>query len=79
MKDTFFKSTLILLIGGAITKILGLIIKIISTRIIGLEGISLYMLIFPTFSLFMTVSQMGLSTALSKLVAENKRNNKNLV
>ena len=79
MRDTFFKSTLILLIGGAITKILGLIIKIISTRIIGLDGISLYMLIFPTFSLFMTISQMGLSTALSKLVAEDKRNNKNLV
>ncbi len=79
MKDTFFKSTIILLIGGAITKILGLIIKIISTRLIGLEGISLYMLIFPTFSLFMTISQMGLPTALSKLVAEDKRNNKNLI
>ena len=79
MKDTFFKSTIILLIGGAITKLLGLIIKIVMTRIVGLDGISLYMLVFPTFSLFMTISQLGLPTALSKVIAENKSNNKNIV
>ena len=79
MKDTFFKSTIILLIGGAITKLLGLIIKIVMTRIVGLDGISLYMLVFPTFSLFMTISQLGLPTALSKVIAENKTNNKNIV
>ena len=79
MKDTFFKSTIILLIGGAITKLLGLIIKIVMTRIVGLDGISLYMLVFPTFSLFMTISQLGLPTALSKVIAENKSSNKNIV
>ena len=79
MKDTFFKTTIILLIGGALTKILGMIIKIIMTRIIGLEGMSLYMLVFPTFSLFMTISQLGLPTAISKLVAEEKYNNKKLI
>ncbi len=79
MKDTFFKSSLILLIGGLITKILGMIIKIVMTRIVGLDYMSLYMLVFPTFSLFMTISQLGLSTALSKLVAEGIYNNKKIV
>ena len=51
-KETFIKSTIILIFGGAITKALGMLIKIIMTRIVGTEGISLYMLVFPTFSLF---------------------------
>ena len=79
MKDTFFKSTIILLIGGFLTKILGMIIKIIMTRIVGIDGISLYMLVFPTFSLFMTIAQLGLPTAISKTVSEDTHNNKNLI
>ena len=79
MKDTFFKSTIILLIGGFLTKILGMIIKVIMTRIVGIEGISLYMLVFPTFSLFMTISQLGLPTAISKTISEDTHNNKNVV
>lgn len=78
-KEKFIKSTIILMIGGAITKILGMIIKIIMTRLVGLEGIGLYMLIFPTFSLFMSMSQLSLPTAISKLVSEEKHNNKKLV
>ena len=38
-KSKFIRSTLILIIGGALTKILGLIIKIITTRYLGDEGI----------------------------------------
>ena len=49
-KEKFLISTIILIIGGAITKILGMVIRIIMTRIVGTEGISLYMLIFPTLS-----------------------------
>lgn len=78
-KSKFIKSTLILIIGGFITKILGMIIKIVMTRLLTTEGIGLYMLITPTFLLLITLSQLGLPVAISKLVAENKRNNKNLV
>ncbi|MDD6223982.1 MAG: polysaccharide biosynthesis protein [bacterium] len=79
MKEKFIKSTLILIIGGAITKVLGMVIKIIMTRLVGLEGIGLYMLIFPTFSLFMSMSQLSLPVSISKLVSEEKYNNKKLV
>ena len=75
-KEKFIKSTIILIIGGFITKVLGMVIN---TRLIGLEGISLYMLIFPTFSLFMSLSQFSLPTSVSKLVSEDKYNNKNIV
>ncbi len=78
-KSKFIKSTFILLIGGFITKILGMLIKIVMTRLVGTEGIGLYMLIMPTFTLLIAVAQLGMPVAISKLVAEDKRNNKNLV
>lgn len=78
MKEKFIKSTFILLIGGFFTKILGMIIKIVMSRMIGTEGLGLYMLILPTFSLFIGLSQFGMPIALSKLIAEDKKNNKNL-
>lgn len=78
MKEKFIKSTLILLVGGFFTKLLGMIIKIVMSRMIGTEGLGLYMLILPTFSLFIGLSQFGMPIALSKLIAEDKKNNKRL-
>lgn len=78
MKDKLIKSTLILLVGGCITKVLGMIIKIVIGRMVGSTVLGLYMMILPTFSLFISLSQFGFPTALSRLVAEDKRNNKNL-
>ena len=78
MKDKLIKSTLILLVGGCITKILGMIIKIVIGRMVGSTVLGLYMMILPTFSLFIGISQFGFPVSLSRLVAEDKRNNKNL-
>lgn len=78
-KSKFIKSTVILLIGGFFTKILGMLIKIVMSRLVGTEGMGLYMLILPTFTLLIGVAQMGMPVAISKLIAEEKRNNKNLV
>ena len=79
MKQSFIKTTIILIIGGFITKILGMVIKIVTTRLIGLEGMSLYMLVFPTLSLFTALACFSLPISISKLVSEDKYNNKNLV
>ncbi|MBQ6134848.1 MAG: oligosaccharide flippase family protein [Bacilli bacterium] len=78
MKEKFIQSTIILMIGGLLTKLLGMIIKITIARKIGSEGLGLYMLILPTFLLFINISQLGLPLALSKLVAEEKRSTKEL-
>lgn len=78
-KSKFIKSTIILIIGGFITKILGMIIKIVMTRLVGTEGIGLYMMISPTFMLLITLAQLGFPIAVSKLVAEDRGNNKNIV
>ena len=78
MKEKFIKSTFILLIGGLLTKILGMIIKIIMSRLVGTEGLGVYMMILPTFSLFIGISQFGMPVAISKLVAEDRRNNRKI-
>ena len=79
MKERFIKKALILALGGFITKILSMVIRIITTRVIGVDGLGLYMLVLPTFNLFITIATLSLPTAISKLVAEGTRNNKKLV
>jgi len=59
-KNNFIKSTLILIIGGFITKVLSMVIKIVMTRIVGTEGIGLYMLINPTFVLLIAICVLGM-------------------
>ena len=79
MKSKFIKSTIILIIGGLITKILGMVIKIALTRAISAYGIGLYSLILPTFNLFITICSLGLPIAISKLISEGGRNNRRVV
>lgn len=73
-KNIFIKSTLILIIGGIINKILGFIIRIIYTRIVGPEILGLYSLVMPTYSLLITIATLALPITISKLIAEKKHN-----
>lgn len=79
MKNSFIKSVLLLTIGGLLTKIISMFIKIVLARLLGTEGMGIYMLITPTFTLLMALAQLGFPVAISKLVAEENKNNKNLV
>lgn len=79
MKNKFIKSTLILIVGGFFTKLLGMIIKIIMTRLVGTEGIGLYSMIMPTFLLLNSIAQLGLPTALNVLISNGRYNTKNLI
>ena len=50
---------------------MAMIIKIFLTRSIGDEGIGLYMLILPTFTLFIALCSLSLSTGISKLISSH--------
>lgn len=69
-KQSFLKGAFILMIAGMVTKILGMVNKIVLARIIGDEGIGLYSMAYPTLLLTVTLTQLGLPVAISKLVAE---------
>ena len=78
-KNIFLKSVILLMFGGLITKIISMLIKIVLARLIGPEGMGIYMLVSPTFTLLIALAQLGFPVAISKLVAEENTNNKNLV
>lgn len=66
----FLKGTMILLIAGLFTRVLGFINRIVVARFIGEEGVGLYMMAFPTLMLVITITQLGLPVAISKCIAE---------
>ena len=69
-KQSFLQGAFILILAGFITKILGFVNKIVVARIMGAEGVGLYMMAVPTLLLVITITQIGLPVAISKLVAE---------
>lgn len=69
-KQTFLQGTLILIAAGMITRFLGFINRIVVARLMGEEGIGLYMMALPTLFLVYTLTQFGLPIAISKRVAE---------
>ncbi len=78
-KDKFKTSILILILGGFIVKILGFVVKILYTRIIGMEGVSLYTIVMPTYSLFITLASFALPISISKLISEKKHSSKKII
>ncbi|MGN1401350.1 MAG: stage V sporulation protein B [Bacillus sp. (in: firmicutes)] len=66
----FFRGTLILLAAGFITRVLGFINRIVVAKVIGGEGVGLYMMALPSLFLVITITQMGLPVAIAKYVAE---------
>lgn len=79
MKNKFVISTLILIVGALLTKLLGFIIKIIFTRTVSEADINLYSIIMPTYSLLITLAQLGFPLAISNLIAENKTTSKKIL
>ncbi|HET7628345.1 MAG TPA: stage V sporulation protein B [Bacillales bacterium] len=69
-KQSFLKGTLVLILAGIVVKIIGFINKIVIVRIIGEEGYGLFTMAFPTLLLTVTLTQIGLPVAISKLVSE---------
>ncbi len=78
-KDTFKTSIFILLVGGFLTKVLGFVIRILFTREVGEYGMSLYTIVMPTYSLFITLATFALPISISKLVSEGTIRSKKIL
>ena len=71
-KNKFILSTFILILSGMATKVFGMVIRIIFTRIVGAKTIGLYSVVMPTYSLILTISSMAMPTTIAKMIAQNK-------
>ncbi|UOR12205.1 stage V sporulation protein B [Halobacillus amylolyticus] len=69
-KQTFLHGALILVVAGLITRLLGFVNRIVLARVMGQEGIGLYMMALPTLFLAYTITQFGLPVAIAKRVSE---------
>lgn len=63
----------ILSAGGLIAKLLGALYRIPLTNLLGAEGIGLYHLVFPVYSLLLSASSSGIPTAVSRLISEKNK------
>lgn len=77
--NLLIKNIFILLVSGILTKVLGMISKILYTRIAGIKIISLYTLIVPTLMLIISITQFSFPISISKLSAEGKYKDKKLL
>ena len=69
-KNSLIRGTLLLTIAGLISRIMGFFYKIFLANTIGAEGIGIYQLIFPIYSICFSLCASGIETAVSKLTAE---------
>ncbi|QGQ96412.1 stage V sporulation protein B [Paenibacillus psychroresistens] len=67
---SFMRGTLVLSVAAFINRILGFISGIFVARVLGAEGIGLLMMAHPLVPLVITITELGLPVAISKLVAE---------
>ena len=74
-KKSFLSGALILMIAGLAVRILGFVYRIYLSNLIGAEGMGLFGLISPVYSLIILTLTSGISIAVSKLVAEEKAKN----
>lgn len=69
-ENKFIMGAFYIALGGFIAKAIGAIYRVPLTNVIGSYGMGLYQLVFPLYSLLLTVSGTGVPSALSKLIAE---------
>ncbi|MBP1993884.1 stage V sporulation protein B [Paenibacillus eucommiae] len=69
-KQTFTRGTFILTVSSFFTRVLGFVNGILLARFLGAEGVGLLMIAHPLLPLFITLTELGLPVAISKLVSE---------
>lgn len=71
VKTNFIKGAAILTAAGITSRFLGLFYRVIITRLIGSEGVGLYQMAYPIYTILLVVSVSGIPVALARLVSEH--------
>jgi stage V sporulation protein B len=74
-KKSFISGALILMLSGLVVRIMGFVYRIYLSNLIGAEGMGLFQLIFPLYSLVILTLTAGISISVSKMVAEELAKN----
>ena len=71
----FAGGAFVLMLFGLLSKIVGAVYRIPLTGIVGAEGVGLYQMVFPLYTLMLTISSSGLPSSISKLISQNLAKN----
>ena len=71
-RESFLKGALILSLAGVIVKIMGAFFRIPLSNLIGSIVMGYYQVVYPIYTLFLSLAVAGFPTALAKLVSEQR-------
>src|SRR6056297_903191 len=69
-KNKFLKGAAILTAAGMAARVMGFVYRVILTRVIGAEGMGLYQMAYPIYTILLVVSRSGIPVAIAKLIAD---------
>ncbi len=69
-KQHFLQGALVLSLAGLVSKILGAVYRVPLARLLGGEGLGLYQMAYPLYTMILAISTAGIPVAISILVAE---------
>ena len=69
LKNAFIRGTLLLTFAGLFSRFMGFFYRIFLANTIGAEGMGIYQLIFPIYSVCFSLCVSGIETAVSKLTS----------
>jgi stage V sporulation protein B len=69
-KQSFLQGAFILTVAGLISKALGLVYRFPLARLIGDEGMGLYGMAYPIYTMILALSTAGVPVAISKIISE---------
>lgn len=72
LKKSFVSGAIVLMAAGLVVRILGFVYRIYLSNLIGAEGMGLFQLIMPLYTLIILTLTAGVSIAVSKMVAEEQ-------
>ncbi len=67
----FLKGAAILTAAGLISKLFGAVYRIPFFRVVGSEGMGLYQMAYPLYTMLLAISSAGIPVAVSKLISES--------
>lgn len=68
--NSFIKAAALISFGGLMSKLLGVVYRIPLTNLLGSEGMGIYHMVFPFYTMLLAISSAGIPSAISRLIAE---------
>ncbi len=74
---SFVKGAAILSAAGIASRVMGLVYRVVLIRMIGAEGMGIYQMAYPLYTIMLVVSRSGIPVTLAKMIADRMAREEN--